>query len=72
MVISQMNLLLCLVNDILDLKMIDQDRFVKRDEPFCPTDTFNFVAGIFKKQAEMMSAPLIFETVKKLYSPRLI
>ena len=40
MVISQMNLLLCLVNDILDLKMIDQDRFVKRDELFKPKETF--------------------------------
>lgn len=48
MMISQMNLLLCLVNDILDLKMIDQDRFVKRDEPFSPSETFKFVAGIFK------------------------
>ena len=29
-IIGQINLLLCLVNDILDMKMIDQDRFIKR------------------------------------------
>ena len=28
--IGQVNLLLCLVNDILDMKMIDQDRFISR------------------------------------------
>ena len=28
--ISQINLLLCLVNDILDMKMIDEDKFVSR------------------------------------------
>ena len=39
-VIAQMNLLLCLVNDILDLKMIQSNRFVTRQQEFCPTDTF--------------------------------
>ena len=39
-VIAQMNLLLCLVNDILDLKMIQSNRFVTRQLEFCPTDTF--------------------------------
>ena len=29
-VISQINLLLCLVNDILDLKMIEQGKFLTR------------------------------------------
>ena len=52
--------------------MIDQDRFVKRDEPFKPSDTFKLIFGIFKKQSEMMNAPIIFETVKQLYSPELV
>ena len=72
MIISQMNLLLCLVNDILDLKMIDQDRFITRSELFNPNVTFKFVSNIFKKQAEMMDAPLIFETVQKLRSPEIV
>ena len=52
--------------------MIDQDSFVKRNELFDPKDVFRFVANLFKKQAEMMDAPLIFETVQKLYSPDMI
>ena len=34
LLISQMNLLLCLVNDMLDLKMIEMGEFVSRKEPF--------------------------------------
>ena len=34
LVISQVNLLLCLVNDMLDLKMIEMGRFVSRKESF--------------------------------------
>ena len=34
LVISQVNLLLCLVNDMLDLKMIEMGRFVSRKETF--------------------------------------
>ena len=34
LLISQVNLLLCLVNDMLDLKMIEMGEFVSRKEPF--------------------------------------
>ena len=34
LLISQMNLLLCLVNEMLDLKMIEMGEFVSRKEPF--------------------------------------
>ena len=34
LLISQVNLLLCLVNDMLDLKMIEMGEFVSRREPF--------------------------------------
>ena len=40
LVISQINLLICLVNDILDLKLIEQNRFVTRIEEFDPLETF--------------------------------
>jgi len=48
MVISQINLLLCLVNDILDLKMIEQNKFIKRIETFRPAQTFKFIIDIFE------------------------
>ena len=34
LLISQVNLLLCLVNDMLDMKMIEMGEFVSRKEPF--------------------------------------
>ena len=46
-VISQINLLICLVNDILDMKMIEQGKFVKRDQRFNPLETFKFILNIF-------------------------
>lgn len=36
LLISQINLLLCLVNDMLDLKMIELGRFVSRKDKFSP------------------------------------
>ena len=52
MVISQINLLLCLVNDILDLKMIELGRFVTRKEAFNPVDVFNFILSMFNLTAQ--------------------
>ena len=49
-VISQINLLLCLVNDILDLKLIEEDKFVPKNEIFSPRDTFNFITTMFEPQ----------------------
>ena len=63
LVISQINLLLCLVNDILDLKMIQQNRFVTRLQEFNPLETFKFVIDIFRQHAEVQSTALSFEVV---------
>lgn len=46
-VISQINLLLYLVNDILDLKMLDQNKFISRQEEFNVAETIKFVISIF-------------------------
>ena len=51
LVISQVNLLLCLVNDMLDLKMIEVGRFVSRKETFSPAQTFKFIIDVFQLQA---------------------
>ena len=63
MVISQINLLLCLVNDILDLKMIEQNRFIKRIETFSPMQTIKFVIEIFAQQAAMQNSAIAFDVV---------
>ena len=48
-VIQQMNLLLCLVNDMLDLKSIEQGNFISHLEDFSPIETIKFIMSIFKK-----------------------
>ena len=46
-IISQLNLLLCLINDVLDLKMIEQGVFVARRQVFSPKETFDFILNIY-------------------------
>ena len=50
-VIQQINLLVCLVNDLLDMKLIEQGSFEKKRVVFDPLNTFNFVRSIFLTQA---------------------
>ena len=47
LVISQINMLLCLVNDQLDLQMIEQNKFVPKEEKFSPKNTFKFILDVF-------------------------
>ena len=54
MVISQINLLICLVNDILDLKKIEEDKYTKKMEIFSPFKTFDFIANMFTSQVEIL------------------
>ena len=58
LVISQINLLLCVVNDSLDLRLIDQNRFVPKIERFNPSDTFKLILDIFSRQVKMMNCSL--------------
>lgn len=46
-VISQINLLICLFNDIIDLKMIEVGNFVTKSIEFRPIKTFEYVLKIF-------------------------
>ena len=47
LVVQQINLLLCLVNDVLDLKLIESARFVLREIIFSPESIFNLVLNMF-------------------------
>ena len=40
LVISQANILLCLVNDSMDIQLIEHNKFVPKREVFSPTNTF--------------------------------
>ena len=45
--IAQINLLLALVNDILDLKMIEDGLFEPKKQLFNPTKTLEFIKSMF-------------------------
>ena len=49
-IISQINLIVCLVNDIADLKKIEEGRFFVHKVNFNPRETLKFVMGIFDHQ----------------------
>ena len=48
-VVSQINLLLCLINDLLDSKMIELGLFRHQAMKFSPADTFKFIIDIFQQ-----------------------
>ena len=49
----QLNMLLCLVNDILDIKMINQGVYAPKIEKFNPNDIFRFIVQMFKPQSQI-------------------
>ena len=51
MVISQLNLLLCLVNGVIDINAIEQKKFETKAISFKPLDVLNFIEAMFKMQA---------------------
>ena len=65
-IISQVNLLLCLVNDILDLKLIEEKKFVNKQEIFSPRDTLEFIVNMFAPQVEMQNTKISYETILSL------
>ena len=53
LVIAQINLLLCYITDMLDLKMLENGDLNSRSETFNPADAFKFVLSIFAQQAKV-------------------
>ena len=47
LIISQLNLLLCLVNDVLDIKLIDQGKYNSSSETFSPKSAIDFIVTMF-------------------------
>ena len=48
LICSQLNLLLCLVNDVLDIKMIEMNKFERNLTVFDPSETLKFIIAMFK------------------------
>ena len=56
-----MNLLLCVVNDILDLKLIEEERFEPRKLIFSPGAVFKAVKDLFANYASMQGTKITFD-----------
>ena len=70
LVISSINMLLCLVNDLLDMQMIEHNKFAVKMESFQPMKTFSLILDMFAPQAKLMSSIIRFESLKTLPDPR--
>lgn len=47
-VIAQINLLLASVNDMLDLRLIEENKFRPKIDLFSPNETFKFILSMFQ------------------------
>ena len=47
MIITQLKLLLSLVSDVLDMKMIEARQFQEKLEKFCPKSVFELTVAMF-------------------------
>ena len=56
-------MLLCLVNDVLDIKQIGMSKFEAKVIEFSPQSTLEFILAMFKPQAEMQGTRISCETV---------
>ena len=56
----QVNMLLVLVNDVLDLKLIEEDKFVKKIELFSLEETFNFIVKMFAADVYFQRSGITF------------
>ena len=71
LIISQLNFLLCLVNDVLDMKQIEHSRYTPTLEMFNPTNVLEFIIAIFQPQSDMQKTTLTYETVNIESSDRI-
>ena len=53
LIVSQLNLLLSLINDVLDMKLIKQGVFEQKMEEFDPREVFQFILAMFGQHAEI-------------------
>lgn len=60
LVIFQINIQLCRVGNILDLKLLEEGNFEINGELFSLVDTFTSVLDLFKQQADFYNTKLSF------------
>ena len=57
-------MLLSLVNDMLDMKLIQHNQFCVRKEPFSPLEVLKFVTAMFKIEEKFVKTQISYNTVK--------
>ena len=63
-IVSPINLLLSLVNDMLDINLIEEGKFVPKTEQFKLEDTFKFLTNMFDPQMTVMNNKLSVRVVQ--------
>jgi len=46
-------MLLCLVNDSMDMQLIEHNKFEAKNEVFSPEDTFKFILKMFEPNLKL-------------------
>ena len=66
LIISQINMLLCLVNDSLDMQLIEQGLFVAKVDIFNPEETFQFIINMFEPSLHLYKVALTYQSVSEI------
>ena len=62
LIVQQLNFLLCLVNNVLDIKMIQQGIYDQKVEKFNPQSTIDFCVAMFKPQSQLTNTKILTQT----------
>ena len=65
-IVAQINLLLCLVNNMLDLKLIEEGKFKPKREIFKLKDTLDFILAMFQPQIKLVNSTLSFTIAEEI------
>lgn len=63
MIISQLNLLLSLVNGLIDINAIQQKKYQMKRVAFKPLEVFEFIQAMFANQMMVMNTTLDYHQV---------
>ena len=66
---AQINMMICLLSDITDCKLIRMGQFKQRLERFDPNESFKFIKKMFSSQADMSNTDLTFHVIKAPLTP---
>ena len=68
-IISQINLVISSVNNMLDLRLIERRKFVGKREAFAPRNTFNFLIKMFEPMSKLQNNEIEFCAYSVLGDP---